>query len=147
MTQQICSVCRSLIPEASLACPSCGIRRSNIVTSAATYHAVVQQAYPQPAPTAHAILAPKFVTGAEACPKCFGYSYGARFTWAHLLVAVVLFPVGLLMFLAPIKRCQCGAEYGVGRFIVSLCVWIAVFVAVCLLLGFAVFYRTWAKGG
>jgi len=45
--------------------------------------------------------------------------YAARYTVWHALIALCWFPIGLLAFLAPVKTCPCGAQYGAGLFLVN----------------------------
>ena len=137
MALQPCRVCKAMIASAAPVCPQCGIRRTAIPTTSQVQYvppgagSVYSQPppYTQPQPSLRVSYA-----GADSCPRCFGQVHSNHFTFAHLLIAVCLFPLGLLVFLAPIKRCPCGHEYGVGRFIVSVCVWLAVATAILIAL-------------
>ena len=83
--------------------------------------------------------------GAGACPSCFGYVYANRYTWAHLFIGLCFFPPGFLVYVFPVRRCQCGNEYGFGRWVVSICTWIAVLVLALLILVLAVGVRESAE--
>jgi hypothetical protein len=121
-----------MIPAAASTCPSCGIRRSILANAAPVAPApppLAQAAYtPSPQPIgvrlAHG--------GADACPHCFAYLFSNKYSWVHVLVSIFWFPLGLLILFAPIKRCQCGYEYGAGKLIETICMWL-------LIVSFAIF--------
>jgi hypothetical protein len=83
--------------------------------------------------------------GGGACPHCFGYVYANRYTWAHLFIGICFFPIGFLVYVFPIRCCQCGNEYGFGRWVVSICTWVAVLVVALLILVFAIGLRESAE--
>jgi hypothetical protein len=147
---QPCSVCHSLVAPNATTCPSCGIPRTLSApptpAQQASY-ALPQQYVPPLAPSAW--FAPQAQHqsvrlahgGSDACPRCFEYLHSNRYTLLHLLIALCWFPVGFLIFAAPIKRCQRGQEYGLGRFIVTVCSWLAVATTILILFMLAALSR------
>lgn len=55
------------------------------------------------------------------CSHCFQGVYSTGYNFWHFFVAVCFFPFGLLILLAPVKRCVCGNEYGLGKSLTTFC--------------------------
>jgi hypothetical protein len=87
-------------------------------------------------PTARATFqtarTPSLASGG-GCPSCFGGLYANTYTFWYVLLAFLTFPLGLLLFLAPIKRCSCGTSYGVGKAILNF-----VAIALAVIVAFAI---------
>ena len=60
------------------------------------------------------------LTSGAACPQCFSTLYYRKYTVWHFLIALFLFPVGLLFLLAPVQRCENGHSYGLGKWIINI---------------------------
>lgn len=56
-----------------------------------------------------------FAIKGSVCPNCMSSNYVQKFSLWHGVLAIVLFPLGLICLAFPIKRCaQCKTDYGAG---------------------------------
>lgn len=52
----------------------------------------------------------------DVCPQCRLASYTNQYSIWHWLLAILFFPLGLLVLFFPIKTCtQCRVPYGAGK--------------------------------
>ena|SRR5450631_215146 len=111
-------------------CGKCGAPGTQVALSQQPAYA--PPTYIQPAMYTNSQPIPITMQGGVAvrlggtCPKCRAHSYSTKYSFAHFLICVCLFPFGLLCLLAPVKHCNgCGNEYGLGAFLRSM-VWFIV---------------------
>ena len=72
------------------------------------------------------------------CPQCGTNGYATKYSLAHVLLCVFIFPIGLLCLLAPIKVCTAsGHEYGLGATLRSF-VGVIIGLFACLVIGIAI---------
>jgi hypothetical protein len=116
-------------------CGNCGAEARE-----ATAVATVPQSLPYRAEPAHLVSAPQVAaitnlrlqTGA-ACPRCFSTLYFKQYTLWHVLIAIFLFPIGLLFFFAPIRVCENRHKYGLGKWLIGI-IQVLLFIVVAYLL-------------
>jgi hypothetical protein len=78
------------------------------------------------------------VNSGGACPRCYTVGVSSnRYTIWHWLVAICWFPIGLLIFLAPVRRCVCGNEFGLGLIFVRIGQTLLAIFAFCAILVYA----------
>jgi hypothetical protein len=57
-----------------------------------------------------------FAIQGDVCPQCRVASFTNEYSLWHWLLAILFFPLGLLVLLFPIKTCtQCNSPYGAGK--------------------------------
>lgn len=72
------------------------------------------------------------------CPQCGTNGYATKYSLAHVLLCVFIFPIGLLCLLAPVKVCTAsGHEYGLGATLRSF-VGVIIGLFACLVIGIVI---------
>jgi len=110
VTGKFCAACGSAVASETPA----------EVASAETRQIVIQERQPKtPPPYREQSLANLTIRTGESCPYCSSTLYSKHYTFWHVIVCVLGFPIGLLVLLAPVKRCENYHSYGVGTWIIG----------------------------
>lgn len=97
-----------------------------------------RQPYPEPSaqllnPVPVSVRGAVVVNAGGVCGRCGEPTFTTHYSLAHVILCIVLFPLGLLCLLAPVKRCyRCGNAYGLGAFLRSF-VWGVIALVVLLM--------------
>ena len=83
-----------------------------------------------------------FAIQGKVCPRCKNSSFTIEYSVWHFLVAIALFPIGVLVFLDPKKNCtrcnyswyRAGKKPKIGRSIAGVCLILIIVVVYCFLL-------------
>ncbi|MDE2483271.1 MAG: DUF2367 domain-containing protein [bacterium] len=115
----VCSTCGTALTPGGAFCGTCGTAQAPMPRQAAPPmpqpqpYGLAPSPYTQPVPQPMVVRAQ--FGGGDACPRCYTVGMASNtYTVWHFLIAIFWFPIGLLAFLAPVKRCVCGNDYGLG---------------------------------